>query len=830
MSPHRRRSPATATEKQANVKSGARMARRGGVLAIAAATLMCAGAAGAGTQRVSLQRTPSARARRALAPQESARAATFTGSPASAGVSGAQRGSVLLTGSPGVPVANPRTDTVYVPIQCATSFCSTPTAGRVLDVIAAARCDANLVSGCRVLATVRVGKSPLAAVLDGSTDTIYVVNGGSTSPTTRSGTPGSVSVVNGARCNATVRSGCARAIATITTGGFPVAGAVDPATGTLYVANLKGGVFAIDIARCNAVTTSGCRQPVKKIVDRGDPDAVAVDVATDTVYAADDGASGNGDTLSVINGAQCNGSDGRGCGRASRTVRVGSNPEWDAVDPATNTVYVANTDDGTVSVINGARCNAIVGAGCRRLATTVSTGAGVGFVALDAARHTVFAVNAGDDTVSAINTSRCDATHIAGCSGFAPAQQASANQGPGYAQFPAQLALLPQTGSAYLVDEGGSNVLAVVDLSHCDAVSTSACRVDALSAPRDHEYLAAIDPATDTIYASSKTAPRIDVLNGATCHAGQLSGCAPVAEIPIGEMGANVGAVDDATHTLYVSGASSISVINTAACNAQVTIGCASPPATITIGASPGIPALDPATQTLYVAFGKTANQVAAINAGTCNAETTTGCGQTPGIASVGANTNQIAVSAATNTIYAPAAGPNYSGDTVAVIDGATCDAADLAGCDRPAAIVKVGAGPAGAAVDDLTHTVYVANNADGDTPGTVSVINDSTCNGQDTSGCGSIAATVAIGRSPLLAAIDTITDQLYVTDYSSAAVSIINGSTCNAEITTGCSRAAALQAVGSQPYGLALDDSSDTVYAFTTLGVGATSIFAGPA
>ena len=226
-------------------------------------------------------------------------AACPASSMAAAGAKSAQRGSVRLSGSPGVPVANPRTNTVYVPIQCRASFCSTPAAGRVVDVINAARCNAKNVSGCRVLATVRVGKNPLDAVLDASTDTIYVVN-----------SVGSVSVLNGARCNATVTRGCTRAIATVTTGGgFTVAGAIDPVTRTLYVASLKGAVFAINIARCNADTTSGCRQPVKKITDRGDPDAIDVDVATDTVYAANDGPNGNGtgDTLSVIDGAQCNG-------------------------------------------------------------------------------------------------------------------------------------------------------------------------------------------------------------------------------------------------------------------------------------------------------------------------------------------------------------------------------------------------------------------------------------------------------------------------------------------------------------------------------------------
>src|SRR5580658_6251842 len=81
-------------------------------------------------------------------------------------------GSVVLGGSPGTPAANPLTGTVYVPIQCTTSSCKTP--GDVVDVIDAARCNADTGSGCRVVATAAVGSSPLAAVVDEGTDTVYV--------------------------------------------------------------------------------------------------------------------------------------------------------------------------------------------------------------------------------------------------------------------------------------------------------------------------------------------------------------------------------------------------------------------------------------------------------------------------------------------------------------------------------------------------------------------------------------------------------------------------------------------------------------------------------
>jgi DNA-binding beta-propeller fold protein YncE len=738
-------------------------------------------------------------------------------SAASAGA-GAQRGSVVLDGSPGVPVANPNTNTVYVPIQCKASFCSTPAAGRVVDVINAARCNASVVAGCRVLARVAVGKSPLDAVLDVQTDTIYVVNGS-----------GSVSVVNGARCNAMDTRGCTRAVAMIKTGGFTVAGALDPRTHTLYTASIKGGVFVIDVARCNATTTTGCRQRVRKVKDTGDPAAVGVDLATDTVYAANDGPTGNGDTVSVIDGASCNGTDGHGCGRPPRTIKVGTNPQWVTVDEATDTIYVPNFNDGTVSVINGARCNAKVISGCRHTPRAVTTGAGAGFVAIDQGVHTAFVLNDGDDTLSAIDTERCKGSSTAGCPKLAPAQQAGSNQDPGYSQAPTQFALIPSTGSAYILNEGGSDVLAILNVRHCDAVDSSGCRVNALTVA-DHEYLATIDPATDTIYASNLNLPQIDVLNGATCDAHHLSGCAPVAHIPIADPRASAGAIDDANHTLYAADgtAGTISVINTATCNAGDTSGCSTRPPTIPLAMNHDTPVLNPTTQTLYTVVGNTGNHVAVLNTATCNAQTTSGCAQTPALLTVGPYTQQLAVSVATDTIYAPSGGPSFSGDTVAVINGATCNATDHSGCGQHATTVTVGLGPSSAAVNDLTHTLYVANNADGDHPGTVSVINTATCNGADSAGCGGHHPSIPVGRSSRLAAVDASTDRIYVTNYSSATVSIIDGSTCNSTATSGCAQPAPQQAVGSQPSGLVVNDSTNTVYALTQLGAGAMSIFAG--
>jgi YVTN family beta-propeller protein len=210
-------------------------------------------------------------------------------------------------------------------------------------------------------------------------------------------------------------------------------------------------------------------------------------------------------------------------------------------------------------------------------------------VTVDHALHTAFAINQGDDTLSAVNTRTCNGTVRSGCRKATPNEQATFSPRHGF--NPNAFALIPQTGTAYLANVEGANILSVVSIRHCNSANVSACRIEAPNVP-DHEFLTSIDPATDTIYAGNLNVPEIDVLNGATCNATHRSGCAPVAEIPMGHSQANVGAIDHATRTLYASDpfSGTVSVINTATCNATNTAGCAHHPAAISIGAFPGSP------------------------------------------------------------------------------------------------------------------------------------------------------------------------------------------------------------------------------------------------
>ena len=104
-----------------------------------------------------------------------ARMATWTGMSW-----GQSRGSVTLDGSPGVPIANPKTRTLYVPIQCgdpSSNDSCNATADNFVDVINAAKCRPGSGAGCtrgrQGHGRLRSRSRPRSTT---STDTIYTAN------------------------------------------------------------------------------------------------------------------------------------------------------------------------------------------------------------------------------------------------------------------------------------------------------------------------------------------------------------------------------------------------------------------------------------------------------------------------------------------------------------------------------------------------------------------------------------------------------------------------------------------------------------------------------
>jgi YVTN family beta-propeller protein len=81
--------------------------------------------------------------------------------------------------------------------------------------------------------------------------------------------------------------------------------------------------------------------------------------------------------------------------RVTATVAVGKNPLGVAVDPVTDTFYVTNNGDDTVSVIDGST---------RTVSATVPVALYPGGVAVDPGTHTAYVANFGDGTVSVIES------------------------------------------------------------------------------------------------------------------------------------------------------------------------------------------------------------------------------------------------------------------------------------------------------------------------------------------------------------------------------------------------------------------------------------------
>ena len=128
--------------------------------------------------------------------------------------------------------------------------------------------------------------------------------------------------------------------------------------------------------------------------------------------------SGSG-TVSVLDAATCDGTIAGGCAPVA-TVTVGTGPGAVAVDPATDTLYVADAGSRTVSVVDGATCDAASAANCTPVATA-TVGSGPSALAVDSHTHTLYVANAGSGTVSVVGESTCDAASTLNCTPIATA-------------------------------------------------------------------------------------------------------------------------------------------------------------------------------------------------------------------------------------------------------------------------------------------------------------------------------------------------------------------------------------------------------------------------
>jgi DNA-binding beta-propeller fold protein YncE len=258
------------------------------------------------------------------------------------------------------------------------------------------------------------------------------------------------------------------------------------------------------------------------------PSTAAIDAATHTIYAANgfnpNGAPAGGNTVSVIDGRHCSAQDVSRCKGPWPTVTVGNDPSTITVDEATDTVYVTNNSDNTVSVFNGAICNAQTTSGCGQTPATVPVGSSPIGIFADHNNHTVYVGNFNDGTVSMIDSATCNATNLASCPTNAPPTVTVAG-GPG------DVDVNQTTHTVYVANLTGMSVL---NANTCNAIELSGCQTigEATAPPCDSDlfpwcgpFSAKVDAANNTIYETDGTTA-VFAFDGRTCDASDLAGCA----------------------------------------------------------------------------------------------------------------------------------------------------------------------------------------------------------------------------------------------------------------------------------------------------------------
>ena len=356
----------------------------------------------------------------------------------------------------------------------------------------------------------------------------------------------------------------------------------------------------------------------------------------------------------------------------------------------------------------------------------------------------------------------------------------------------------------------------VLNGATCNATTQSDCtQFSVAPLPADFFPLAsAVDQATHTLYvpltAFNDVLDYVAVIDGSTCNAIDHSGCGETPHlVQVGSFAEQV-IIDPTTKTAYVlsEGSSTLSVINTATCNGRNQSGCPQRAPALAIGLNPLGVDINPKTHTLYTS-GVDTNEVWVLDASKCNGMDTSGCTMFEPTTTVGAAPVGVTENPNTKTVYAA----NQLDNTVSVIDATACHKDNLAGCNQTWPTINVGNVPRFIGINKITNTIYVSNHDDN----TLSVIDGATCNGQMTSGCMQPQPTTPVGNVPQQVAVDETTNTIYVVNQDDGTVSVINGDVCKAGNISGCNHSWPTVTVGASPQALAVNPSNDTVYVANT-------------
>ncbi|HEY4739152.1 MAG TPA: YncE family protein, partial [Candidatus Acidoferrales bacterium] len=447
------------------------------------------------------------------------------------------------------------------------------------------------------------------------------------------------------------------------------------------------------------------------------------------------------------------------------TIGVGTAPSAAATNPLTNTIYVLNSADGTVSVINGATGQVI--------GPAITVGSDPVAVAVNTVTNMIYVANKGSGNVTPIN----GATNVAGS-----AISVGTN--------PVAIAINPVSGTVYVANYGSNNVTPIVGTTASSpiAVGTNPSAI-------------AVNPVSNTIYVANYGSNNVTPINGSSNLPGTAigvgtnpsaiavnpvtgtvyvanNGSSNVTPISANTAGTAIAAGTNPTAIAVNPVSDTIYIANNGSGNITVINGTNNTPATVTDPnvSAPIAIAINLLTNTVYVANNGSSN-VTAIN-GVTNAIVT----------SPAAGTNPVAI--AINPVTGLAYVANNGSGNVTVISNATYTVSSITDSSFSS--------PNAIAVNPVTNEVYVANN-DSSGSNTVSVINPASSNSVST-----VTDSSAVG--PTAIAVNPATNMIYVANQTSGTITAINAANNN-QVTT------ITPAGTSQPVALAVNPVTNTIY-----------------
>jgi len=494
-----------------------------------------------------------------------------------------QATSFALPYGPLLSAVDSATHTLYVPMASGTDSLG------FVGLIDTSSCHAAVRSGCGVGSPhlVTVGSVPFQVLIDPTTRTAYV----------ESEESASISVLNTATCNAQNQSGCPRVAPAMATGINPTINIViNPHTHTLYSQSQdSNSLWVFDTNRCNAMHPFGCTDFAPTTTIGAGPIEAEGNPVTRTLYATNQ----LDNTVSVIDTTACNQHHLTGCNQTWTTIPLGNTPRFLGINRVTNTIYVSNRDDGTLSIINGATCNRSNTSSCSQAQPTTAVGGTPQQIAVDESSNMIYVVNQGDGTVSLVNGSHCQGTDVSGCNQAWPSIAVGAS--------PQALGFNPNNHTLYVTNTN-DNTVSVINTISQNVVAT----FPAGAAPR----AVGIVFDRNTVFIGNRDDLTVSIIDGATCNGTNTSGCpqSPPAAVVVGvfpESAANNGtnilgrniAVDQERHRVYipVPGDNDVAELNGNACRAGHINDCRAKIANKRMGGFPVMATVDPLTDTVYV-------------------------------------------------------------------------------------------------------------------------------------------------------------------------------------------------------------------------------------